>query len=366
MSYANGALFVAEGGQLQGGRILRITPGGGKTTLISGLPSVGDHHTNGPAIGPDGWIYFGQGTATNSGVVGQDNLEFGWLKRKPQFHDVPGEDIVLTGANFASRNVLTGEGTVETGAFLPFGTPSTPGQVIKGQVPCTGCVMRIPSGGGRPQLVAWGFRNPFGLAFSPTGKLYVTDNGYDDRGSRPVWGTPDVLWEVRRGEWYGWPDYTGNEPLTKEDFKPPGKPAPQLLLSNQRPPPAPVAKLGVHSSANSFDFSRSSSFGHVGEAFIALFGDQAPKTGKVTNPVGFKVVRVNVQTGAVEDFAVNKGRKQGPASLIGGGGLERPLAARFSPDGNALYVADFGVMTMSHQGPQPVRRTGVLWKITRE
>ncbi len=71
------------------------------------------------------------------------------------------------------------------------------------------------------------------------------------------------------------------------------------------------------------------------------------------------------QTGAVEDFAVNKGRKTGPASLVGGGGLERPIAARFSPDGSALYVVDFGVMTMSQSGPNPVRGTGVLWKIVR-
>jgi glucose/arabinose dehydrogenase len=366
VTYANGALYVAEGGALEGGRILRVTPAGQRTVLVSGLPSFGDHHTDGPAVGPDGWIYFGQGTATNAGVVGPDNLEFGWLKRKPQFHDRPCEDIVLTGQNFTSPDVLTGQGTAQTGAFLPFGTPTTPGQVIRGQVPCSGSVMRIPPGGGRPQLVAWGFRNPFGLAFSPSGKLYVTDNGYDDRGSRPVWGVPDVLWEVRRGAWHGWPDFSAGEPLTKPDFKPPGKAQPSFLLEHKKTPPAPAARLGVHSSANGLDFSRSASFGHVGEAFIALFGDQAPETGKVTNPVGFKVVRVNVENGAVEDFAVNKGRKSGPASLLGGGGLERPLAARFSLDGSALYVADFGVMTMSQAGPNPVRGTGVIWKISRE
>ena len=57
------------------------------------------------------------------------------------------------------------------------------------------------------KLVAWGFRNPFGLAFAPNGKLYVTDNGYDDRGSRPVWGTGDPMFEVHTGTWYGWPDF---------------------------------------------------------------------------------------------------------------------------------------------------------------
>ena len=37
--------------------------------LVSNLPSFGDHHTDGPVIGPDGWLYFGQGTASNAGIV---------------------------------------------------------------------------------------------------------------------------------------------------------------------------------------------------------------------------------------------------------------------------------------------------------
>ena len=53
---------------MEGGRILRITPDGTVTPIVQDLPSVGDHHTNGAVLGPDGAIYFGQGTATNSGV----------------------------------------------------------------------------------------------------------------------------------------------------------------------------------------------------------------------------------------------------------------------------------------------------------
>ena len=366
VTYGNGAFYIAEGGVAEGGRILRVTPDGARSTLVGGLPTMGDHHTNGPAVGPDGWIYFGQGTATNAGVVGPDNAEYGWLKRRPQFHDIPCEDVVVAGENFTTPNVLTGEGEAVTGAFVPFGTPTTAGQVVNGRVPCGGSILRVPAGGGTPQLVAWGFRNPFGLAFAPGGSLYVTENGGDDRGSRPVWGVGDPLWRIERGRWYGWPDFTAGEPLTKSDYKPPGKPQPQFLLQHNETPPRPVANLGVHASANGLDFSRSASFGHVGEAFVALFGDLAPATGKVTNPVGFKVVRVNVNSAAIEDFAVNKGRKSGPASLVGGGGLERPIGVKFTPDGSAMYVADFGVMTVTAKGPNPVRKTGVLWKITRE
>jgi len=76
-----------------------------------------------------------------------------------------------------------------------------------------------------------------------------------------------------------------------------------LLADHSGNPPDPVAKFGVHSSANGLDFSRNSKFGHEGEAFIAILGDEV--TGKLLHPVGFKVVRVNPATGVVEDFAVN-------------------------------------------------------------
>jgi hypothetical protein len=50
---------------------------------------------------------------------------------------------------------------------------------------------------------------------------------------------------------------------------------------------------------------------------------------------------------------VNKGRKSGPASKVGGGGLERPVAARFNPQGDVLYVVDFGIMAHSAKGALP-------------
>lgn len=368
IAYADGAFYVAEGGQLQGGRILRITPDGKITALVDKLPSFGDHHTNGPAVGPDGKIYFSQGVATNSGVVGEDNLKFGWLKRFPKFHDVPCRDITLAGENFETPDLINGsDARVRTGAFVPFGTSTSPGQVIKGQVPCGGAVMRVAVNGGQVELIAWGLRNPFGLAFAPDGQLYVSENGYDDRGSRPVWGASDVLWRIEAGAWYGWPDYAEGRAVTMEDYKPPGKKAPKVLLARHPgKPPRPVAVLGVHASSDGMDFSRSSAFGHVGEAFIAEFGDQAPDTGKVLHPVGFRVIRVDVSNGRIEDFVVNKGRKNGPASKIGGGGLERPVGLRFDPSGNALYVVDFGIMLMDTQGPKPQQQTGVLWRITRD
>ena len=366
--YYEGFLYLSEGGQGEGGKIYKVTLEGQMTELARDLPSIGDHHTNALVI-KDNYIYFGQGTATNSGVVGEDNRDFGWLLRHNDFHDIPCKDITLAGRNYVSKNVLTPEDNdeIETGAFVPFGTKTTPGQVIKGRVPCTGAVMRIPITGGTPEVMAWGLRNPYGLALAPDGDIYISENGYDDRGSRPVWGTGDVLYKLQPGTWYGFPDFSAGMALSgTEEFKVPGKKEVQPVLKNYpNQPPKPAAIFGVHASANGMDFSINNNFGHVGEVFVAEFGDMAPKVGKVLAPVGFKVVRVDTKTGVIEDFAVNKGKKNAPGTKLKNGGLERPISVKFHPKDGSLYIVDFGVLTMSERGPMPQQKTGVIWKVSK-
>ncbi|UZJ77707.1 hypothetical protein [Fictibacillus sp. KU28468] len=69
---ARGRLIVGEAGVATGsGRVIEVTRQGNKV--------------------------IGQGTATNSGVVGKDS---GCLKEFRYFHDYPGQDITLNGQNF--------------------------------------------------------------------------------------------------------------------------------------------------------------------------------------------------------------------------------------------------------------------------
>lgn len=364
ITWDKGFFYIAEGGQLKGGRILKINEQGNVQVLTDSLPSLGDHHTNGPVV-KDGYVYFGQGTATNSAVVGKDNADFGWLKRYHDFHDIPCKDVVVNGINYTTSNVLTDnpDDKAVTGPYSPYNNQVQANQVIKGSVPCNGAIMRVPVDGGDVELVAWGLRNPYGLALSAENEIYVTENSYDVRGSRPVWGTGDVLWKIEEGQWYGWPDYNAGIPITV--FKVPGEDAPkQLLAEHPNKPPKPKAKLGVHSSSNGLAFAKGE-FAETKYAFVAQFGDMAPAVGKVISPVGYKVVKVNTETGVVEDFAANKGKRNGPASWLKNGGLERPVSVQFSPDG-ALYVVDFGILTMSEKGPNPHQKTGVIWKITKK
>jgi glucose/arabinose dehydrogenase len=240
--------------------------------------------------------------------------------------------------------------------------------VVKGSVPCTGAILRVPIHGGQIEMVSWGLRNPYGLAVANDGRVYITENAFDDRGSRPVWGAGDVLWEMQEGKWYGWPDFSEGKPIENdEEFKAPSeRKVKPLLKEHPNEPPKPVAILGVHSSSNGFDFSKSTTFGYRGEAFIAQFGDMAPKVGKVLNPVGFKIVRVDVNTGVIRDFAVNKGKRNGPSSWLKTGGFERPLSVKFDSSGEHLYVVDFGILKMTDKGPEPQQRTGSIFKISKQ
>src|SRR5579859_4446842 len=111
-----GWLYVSEGGA---GRITRIDGRGDRQLVVGGMPGPGNYHTNMAVLGPDGRLYFSQGSMTNLGIVGLDAYEMGWLRRLPHAHDIPGHDLVLTGLNVTTNNPLPEfpEETVSTGAF---------------------------------------------------------------------------------------------------------------------------------------------------------------------------------------------------------------------------------------------------------
>lgn len=76
--------------------------------LVTGLPSFGDHHTNSLAIGPDGKLYFGQGTATNAGVVGLDNVyPYLWAAFYADVHDIPPQDLELNDVTYTTPDPIT-------------------------------------------------------------------------------------------------------------------------------------------------------------------------------------------------------------------------------------------------------------------
>lgn len=342
------------------GMISVVTPQG-RRDVVTGLPSLGDHKNNEIAMGPDGKLYIAQGTVTSAGIVGLDNWVL-WGRFFPGLRDIPCKDLTLRGVNVKTadpRSVVPFM-KVTTGAFSPFGQATHEGQVVKGELPCSGSVMRVNPDGTDLELVAWGLRNPTGLRFDKTGQLYVTDNGPDTRGSRSMEG-PDLLHRIAAGAWYGWPDYWNGVPASQLSTA--GREKPEMLLARppQKPSPAFFA-MEQHAAPVGFDFAPAG-FGFEGQVFVAQFGTAFPATSTHPSPTGFNVVRVDPVTRKEEVFARNV--KAGPASINKGmGGFERPVSVRFGPDG-AMYVLDWGHLAVTRKGPWHTPYSGVLWRISK-
>ena len=169
--------------------------------LVTALPMTdyGPHPIGKLAIGPsDGRIYFGVGSVSNSAVPDVSDLGIGWIRDMPQMHEIPGQDIKLTGQNFESSNFLApnSKQKVITGGFSTFGTPTKEDQIIRGNTKCTSCILSIKSDGSDLRLHAWGIRNPYGLVIDTKGILFSDSNGDDDKGIRRVTNDPDTIFEL--------------------------------------------------------------------------------------------------------------------------------------------------------------------------
>ncbi|MBW3651414.1 MAG: PQQ-dependent sugar dehydrogenase [Actinobacteria bacterium] len=342
-----GDLYLSEGGHPQ--RISRLDQSGALSTVLEGLPGPGNYQLNMVAIGPEGKLYFSQGAMTNTGIVGLDAYELGWLGRLPHAHDVPGYDIVLAESSVETLDPLaeTHGARTTTGAFCPFGESAPAGRRLVGQVPATAAIMRCNPDGSDLDLVAWGLRNAYGLRFLPDGRLLAVDQGPDDRGSRPVGNAPDLLFEVRRGAWYGWPDFLGGDPVTDPAYTPTRGPAPRFVLANhaELPPPEPaLVRFPPHTAAVKLDVAPEAT-PWPGHLVVALFGDEAPMTAPSGPRVGRSVVRVDPSDWSMHPLL------RGP--------LRRPIDVCFDATGS-LYVLDFGEFEMSERGVEAQPGTGVL------
>lgn len=346
------------------GKITKILPDGSMHDVLTGLPSSGDYHNNNVVFGQDRKMYFGLGTFTNSGVVGLDNP---WIREHSLGHDYPGSYIILQGQNFETQNILAGAPeTIETGAFAPFGVSNLPNEIRKGIDRPSGSILRANPDGTELEMVAWGFRNPARVKFDEQDRLFVANHGYDVRGSRPIANAPDTFEQVIPGVWYGWPDYAAGEPVNTPRFAPEGRRQPEFLfLNHPNIPPIPFAVFPPDTNILGFDFNYNADFGPYGDVYIAEFGIAYQIGTNVQTPysgLGHRVSRINMTTGAVSTFAINKSGF--PEFLTGEGGFGRPCDVAFGPDG-ALYILDLGT-NLRNDPDVYVENTGIIWRVVRE
>jgi hypothetical protein len=375
MAATGGKIFVSHRDHDGQGVITALGYQGEHSTVIAGLPARGDYGVTDLAINPtNGRLFFGVGTATNSGVVGVDNWDEGWLKRYPDVLDElysppPGSNEIvykLNGYRFDSPNpragLFGGSDIARTGPFQPF-TVSNQTRIY-GTTKPNGAVYSIPPDGGEWRVEAFGIHNPRGLAFNKY-NLYMTNDGMQLRGTRPVMWDPDSLLQVQTDVFYGWPDYTTDgHPVSDPDYQPPASlllpsgysdlsflidhETSQLHAFGGRPELFLAGRFPTLAGASKFSFAPDTGpfKEYADNAIVTLFGDQAPfVTGNYKNfhgPVGHKIVRVDMDTKQVRDFIRNTAGVPASMQNFGAIALERPIDVKFRPDHNAMYILDFG------------------------
>jgi hypothetical protein len=192
-------------------------------------------------------------------VTGHDNGAGG------NQHDIPCQNIRLSDNTFDS-----GDGHLTSG-YSNHGDHSRAGQTVSafdGADPaaptaCTGAILRAQVNAKNPastiQPYSWGYRNPFGIRFAPEdsalkGRLFITENGEDERGARPTNNAPDrlqVAEPIGSGpniypDWHGWPDRFGYLDSTESVFNPVGGPADDACPTTVPDTPAEKACLTAH------------------------------------------------------------------------------------------------------------------------
>jgi hypothetical protein len=433
--FQGGRLFASDSNQSlrtvgnnNSSRIVTVDPiTGAVTPFITGLPT-GDHPTEQFAF--DGrFIYWSQGSTTNSGVVGRDNG--GGANQQ----DIPCQDIVL------SQNVFDSGGTpdVKSSGYSPFGV-QRPGATVKAfesalhHGVCDGAILRAPLNVAHPENsiepFSWGYRNGYAIRFAPNnhplaGGLLVGEDGADERGARPSNNAPDSLQLAKQNadgtpDYHGWPDRYGFLPTSQAVFNPVSGPGDDLCVPANTPsgctaasvalitqpggpdtpikdvlafPPqqitSPLAIEAADSSFTGIDFVPKAFVRDPvedGAALYSLEGDFGFSKGNATAPapeVGHEVKLINFDAKGdkplalkIQRFAHNTTFEQ--AFPDGIAGFNRPTNVKFGPDGCA-YVVDYGAVRDFGQsdpaakfitpGDGPLVQipgTGVIWKICAE
>ena len=195
-------------------------------SILANIPSVGKYLDRNLII-KDSKLLLSIGTVTNSGIASNDN-DYG-LDNIP--YDKSSIDITLNGFNYGEK---------KTGAFMPYGNLSEEGQRIRAENLANASIYEMNLENNKTSLYASGIRNITGWDLDSEGKLIGIVGGMDNTSERPINRDFDYLYKIDKGKWYGWPDFSGGDPISSPRFK--GEKLVSTLIAN--PPnkivPAPI------------------------------------------------------------------------------------------------------------------------------
>ncbi|MGH4139821.1 hypothetical protein [Clostridium sp.] len=233
LDYNNGVLYYASGTKVYSYSLISKE----NIEIIKNIPNYGDYNKSFIRVNGE-YLFVTIGAATNSGVVGLDNQ---WIDDYPENHDITAKRITIKGTDF---------GEEKTGAFVSYKTRNIKGQIITEHMPGNSSIIIYNLKTGAQGNFAWGIRNIKSIDFNTGGKVLAIVGGMENRGLRPVIGDSDYIYQIKKNAWYGFPDYTGGDPINSPKFKGSNNNTIPFILE-QHPTTNPPAPIYQHKSVDS-------------------------------------------------------------------------------------------------------------------
>ena len=196
-------------------------------SILENIPWVGKYLDRNLII-KDSKLLLSIGTVTNSGIASYEN-DYS-LDKIP--YDKSYMDITLNGFNYGEK---------KTGAFMPYGNSSEEGQRIRADSLANASIVEINLDDNKASLYASGIRNIKGWDLDSEGNLIGIVGGMENIGERPINRDFDYLYKIDKGKWYGWPDFSGGDPISSPRFK--GEKLVSTLIAN---PPNKIVSAPIH------------------------------------------------------------------------------------------------------------------------
>lgn len=241
LEYYNGTLYYTTERKLLSYKLTNKE----REVLVDGIPNTGLNKEDTMILLKEGKLYLTIGSNTNSGVVDSEEGT----------EDLLPVDTVLNGRNYDENR---------KGVFSPFNTKTFKGQVIKGEEIGNASVYEIDLSSGKKELYAHGIRNIKGMDYSNEGEIFAVIGGIEENGHRPLSNDCDYLYKIDKKTWYGWPDYSGGDPVNSPRFFEKDKSKINFVMDKHKSyiMPKPIYQNEVVESLNSLLVDRN---GIIGE-----------------------------------------------------------------------------------------------------
>lgn len=171
------------------------------------------------------------GSNTNSGIVSSDGLA----------HDNPAISFTLSGVNYGDK---------KTSIYKPYGVPCIEGERVddNGNIG-NATIMEYDLKHNEISIYSHGIRNVEGIDINSKNEIYAIVGGMEDDGLRPVKDDCDYIYKINESAWYGWPDFSGGDPINSPRFSD-GTNKLSFLIKDH-PNKTPSAPLYEHSTVSS-------------------------------------------------------------------------------------------------------------------